>query len=154
MVQKKTATRKVSAARGSAADNNGPGLVDLLLRSGESELGEIDQALALIDGEIEELKKKRSSLASAGKLIHLRLHGRPPAGSGRRANQKEPRRRAIFDFLREKKESTTTEISSGTGIPVGSLNRLLNHEWFARTATGWEVATSSRSLKRTVSAGN
>ncbi len=131
------------ARKKSAAAGNGSGaeLVELLLRSGESEVKDIDKALAVIDAEIDELNKKRSSLASMRKAIQLRLHGRTMA-SRVSPGQRENRRTTIHDWLGENGPAGPKEIAKATGIPISGVHKLLKHKWFVRTADGWNMATS------------
>ena len=132
------AKKKVAAKTETETTTETGGLVAMLKAAGADDLPLLDEGIAELDRQIGRLKNERSSLASAKKLIGIRLHG---STIGRRgAKQKEERRAAVYDLLDSMGPLGAGAIAQQTSIPKGSLNGVLNHEWFERTSEGWGIA--------------
>ncbi len=114
----------------------------MLRAAGADDLPLLDEEIAELDRQIEQLKNERSSLVSAKKLIDIKLHG---SLIGRRGGkQKEERREAVYKLLSSSGPLAAGAIQEQTDIPKGSLTSLLNHEWFERTPEGWGIAKKKR----------
>jgi len=127
-----------TAAKPAAADGKAASLADLLLAAGPAEIEAIDAKLAEVQERIEQLEGERRKLQQARKVINFRLI----RTGGKRASPTE-RRDTIYQFLAEHGPASMTEIARATEIPIGSVTKLLDHEWFAKeTARDWAIATA------------
>jgi len=130
---------KKRVASKAATKPEGGDLVAVLQGAGEADLPRLEEGIAELDRQIERLKNERSALVHAKKLIGIRLHG-SPIGNMRRESKLAERREAIYNLLNKLGPLNTGAIAEQTGIPKGSLNNVLKHEWFEREIDGWAIA--------------
>ncbi len=136
------AKTKTTVARKSAAST----LVALLRGAGKAELEEFDREIAGFDDQIDALKKERSALQQARRLVDCRLNGSRTGASKGGTEQRKERRNQIFKFLTEEGPAQVQAISRATRIPKGSIHAVLNHEWFAKTADGWTAVKAGSNV--------
>lgn len=123
---------------------NTVGLVTALETAGQADIEDLDKRIASLDGQIEEIKNKQASLKYAKKLLDLKLNGRPMVGGRASPKLNAERRDQIFKMLSEYGPAMPKQIAEETGIPVGSVHKVLKHECFSRGPDGYETSDAAK----------
>lgn len=126
-------------------------LLDALQEASEEDLHVLDEQIAA-------LRDKISTLQIAQKLIAVRLGVAPKTGAAaHRKSQKKSvpeekgaeaspedeavtnkdrQRQLVYRYIMANGPSKLADLAKGCGIPMGSMNAVVDHAWFFRTAKG------------------
>jgi len=125
------------AKKKTAGQPAGPSLLAAIESAGQPELDELQAGLDALDAQIQTLQHKRQAIEQAKKMISMKLFGRRQAAG--RGTQVIERQRKIAEYLKVYGPVGPKAMAEGTGIPLGSMNKLLQHAWFQKTDDGWVV---------------